>query len=243
MSESEEIIKILRSKANPSNAAGMARFGISSKNTLGIPIPELRKIAKKIGKNHKLAKDLWKSGIHEARILAGYVGEPDLMTEQEFDDWAKDFDSWDVCDQVCSSLLDKTKFAYEKISGLAARQEQFVKRTAFTLMACMAVHDKKAGNRRFLDFFPLIKKAAVDERNFVKKAVNWALRQIGKRNLTLNKEAIKLAKEIQKIDSKAAKWIAGDALRELQGESVQKRLKTRYNNTNKGSTVLYTKKQ
>jgi 3-methyladenine DNA glycosylase AlkD len=229
----EEIIKKFESLKNPRNVEGMARFGIRPKTKVyGIPIPELRKIAKenslpagRQGKNHELALKLWDSGIHEARILAGYIEEPEKITEKQFEKWVRDFDSWDVVDQVCSSALDKTKFAKRKIFELARRKEEFVKRTAFTLICCLTVHDKKMQDKEFINFFSLIKKASTDERNFVKKAVNWALRQIGKRNKKLNIKAIKLAKEIQKINSKSAKWIANDAIRELTGVKVLERIK------------------
>ena len=222
----QEIIKKLESLKNPKNIEGMARFGIRPKTrVLGIPIPELRKIAKQIGKDHDLALKLWDSKIHEARILAGMAADPEKLTEAQMEKWVKDFDSWDVVDQVCSAVLDKTSFAYKKIFELAKRKEEFVKRTAFTLICCLTVHDKKMLDKDFIKFFPIIKKASTDERNFVKKAVNWALRQIGKRNKKLNIRAIRLAREIQKINSKSAKWIAGDAIRELTNEKVLKRIK------------------
>lgn len=220
----EEIIKTLKSHSNPKNVAGMARFGINSKNTLGVSIPVLRKIAKENGKNHTLAGELWASGIHEARILASYVEEPKSVTEKQMDDWVADFDSWDVCDQVCSSLFDKTPFAHRKAAEWSRRNEEFIKRAGFAMMACLAVHDKQAADSAFMKFLPIIKRGSVDERNFVRKAVNWALRQIGKRNKRLNAAAIKAAKEIAKIDSKSAKWIAKDALRELKSMAVKKRL-------------------
>jgi len=224
--EYEEIIKALKSHSNPKNVAGMARFGINSKNTLGVSIPLLRKIAKESGKNHTLAGELWASGIHEARILASYVEEPASVSEKQMDSWVKDFDSWDVCDQVCSSLFDKTPFAHRKAAEWSRRKEEFVKRAGFAMMAALAVHDKQADDAAFLKFLPIIKREAADERNFVRKAVNWALRQIGKRNKRLNTAAIKAAKEIEKLDSKAAKWIAKDALRELRSSAVQKRIKS-----------------
>jgi 3-methyladenine DNA glycosylase AlkD len=231
--DSEEIIRILKSKTNPKNVEGMARFGINKKGTLGVPIPELRKLARKIGKNHKLAAEIFGSGIHEARILAGYIAEPGLMTEKEMENWVLKIDSWDDCDQICSSLFDKTKFAYKKTKQWSERKEEFVKRAAFSLMACLAVHDKKAPDTQFSDFFDIIKREAHDERNFVKKAVNWALRQAGKRNPRLNKEAIRVAKEIRRLaeksGSKSAKWIADNALGELQSEFVGKRLEKGYN--------------
>ncbi len=220
----KEIIKKLKSLANPKNVEGMARFGINTKNTLGISVYVVRSLAKKINKNHSLALELWNSGIHEARLLACFIDEPDKVTEKQMEEWVKDFDSWDICDQTCSNLFDKTPFAYKKIYQWVKREEEFVRRTGFVLMATLSVHDKKAKDKDFEKFFPLIKKYSFDERNFVKKANNWALRQIGKRNLNLNKKAIKTAKEIQKLDSKSAKWIANDALRELTSSSVQKRV-------------------
>lgn len=218
------ILKKLKSLSDPEAAAGMARFGINPKNTFGVSIPALRKMAKEIGKNHVLAQELWSSGIHEARILAGMIDEADMVTENQMERWVKDFDSWDVCDQVCSNLFDKTPFAYRKAAAWSTRKEEFVKRAGFVMMAALAVHDKGANDEAFLKFLPLIRREAVDERNFVKKAVNWALRQIGKRNISLNKAAIKTAKEIRQIDSKDAQWIAADALRELKSKQVQKRL-------------------
>lgn len=187
-------------------------------------MPVLRKMAKEIGKDHQLALKLWNSGFHEVRILAGLIDETEKVTEIQIEKWAKDFDSWDVCDQVCSSLFDKTNFAWQKVIEFSKRKEEFVKRTGFTLMACLAVHDKKAQDKDFIKLLPIIKREATDERNFVRKAVNWALRQIGKRNKNLNKEAIKIAREILKIDNKTAKWIAADAIRELKSEQIQKRL-------------------
>lgn len=221
----EEVFKKLKSLSSPKNVAGMAQFGINPKNTLGIPIPDLRSLAKKIGKDHKLARKLWNSKIHEARILAGMIDDPELVTEKQMDGWAKDFDSWDVCDQVCMNLFDKTGVAFKKAVVWTKDRREFVKRAGFSLMACLAWHDRKSNDKEFIKFFSAIKREATDERNFVKKAVNWALRQIGKRNLNLNKLAVKTAKEIQKINSKTAKWIASDALKELQSKAVQKRIK------------------
>ena len=220
----KDILQQLESLSNPEAVAGMARFGINSNNTYGVSIPALRKIARDTGKDHALALALWQSGIHEARILAGMIDEPEKVTEEQMESWAMDFDSWDVCDQVCSNLFDKTDFAYQKAHEWSGRKEEFVKRAGFVLMAALAVHDKRAGDEKFLEFLPVIKKEAIDDRNFVKKAVNWALRQIGKRNLNLNNAAIETAKKIQEIDSKAARWIASDALRELTSEKVQKKL-------------------
>lgn len=221
----KEILKRLVALSSPEAVAGMARFGINPSNTYGVSIPALRKMARDIGKDHALALALWSSGIHEARILAGMVDEPGKVTGEQMESWAADFDSWDVCDQVCSNLFDKTEFAYQKAHEWSGRKEEFIKRAGFVLMAALSVHDKRAGDEKFLEFLPVIKREAVDDRNFVKKAVNWALRQIGKRNLNLNREAIETAREIQGIDSKAARWIASDALRELTDEKTQKRLR------------------
>lgn len=193
----------------------MARFGSNPKNAYGVPIPVLRQIAKETGKNHILAQRLWSSGVHEARILASMIDSPENVTKEQMESWAKEFDSWDICDQCCSNLFDKTGFAVQKAVEWSKREEEFVKRAGFVLMATTAVHDKNAKDEKFLKFLPIIKKGSVDERNFVKKAVNWALRQIGKRNPNLNEYAIKAARDIKNMDSKSAKWIASDAIREL----------------------------
>lgn len=215
----QKIIKELRSYANPKNLKGMARFGITGKNMLGgPPIPVLRKMAREIGKNHEISLELWQSEIHESRILAGMIDEPEKVTEKQMEEWVKDFDSWDICDQVCSNLFDKNRFAYQKIGEWTKRKEEYVKRAGFVLMATLAVHDKEANDTTFIKFLPIIKRESTDERNFVRKAVNWALRQIGKRNDHLKKEAIQTAKEILKIDNKAAQWIAKDAIRELNSK-------------------------
>jgi len=225
-SQTNTILTTLYSKSNPKNVEGMARFGIRPKTKVfGIPIPEIRKIAKTVGKNHDLALKLFDSGIHEARILAGLVADSEKLTDQQIEKWIKTFDSWDVVDQTCMNLFDKSKIAVKKIPEFAKREAEFEKRVAFALMAALASHDKKMTDKDFIKFFPLIKKASTDERNFVIKAVNWALRGIGKRNKKLNKEAIKLAKEIKKINSKSAQWIAKDAIRELTNNKVKSRLK------------------
>ncbi len=218
------IIKKLESLFDPEAVKGMARFGINPQNTYGVSIPNLRKIAGEIGKDHNLAQQLWASGIHEARMLASMIDDPAMVTDVQMESWVKDFDSWDVCDQCCSNLFDRTQLAYQKVVEWSQREEEFVKRAGFVLMATLAVHDKKTSDETFLDFLPIIKRESIDNRNFVKKAVNWALRQIGKRNLSLNKMAIKTAEDIQQTNSGSARWIASDAFRELIGEAVQKRL-------------------
>jgi 3-methyladenine DNA glycosylase AlkD len=220
----EEILARLHALANPDNVAGMARYGINTQGTLGISIYTLRPIAKEIGRDHALALALWDSAVHEARILASYIDDPIQVTEAQLERWVTDFDSWDVCDQVCD-LFGRTPFAYQKAFEWSQRHEEFVKRAGFVLMAELAAHDKKAPDEKLAQFLPVIAREATDERNFVKKAVNWALRNIGKRNRHLNELAIETAQQIRQVPSKAARWIAADALRELAGEKVQARLR------------------
>jgi 3-methyladenine DNA glycosylase AlkD len=220
-----EILQKLQSLSKPEAAENMARYGINPETALGISIPELRKLAKQIGKNHPLALELWSSDIHEARILACYVALPKAVSENLMEEWVREFNSWDLCDQCCCNLFDRTIYAYPKALEWSSREEEFVKRAAFTLMACLAVHDKKASDDKFRKFQPIIEREATDPRNFVKKAVNWALRQIGKRNRNLNEVAIRTAEKILTLENKSAQWIARDALRELTSEKIQQKLK------------------
>lgn len=222
--QAASVLKQLQAMADPHNVEGMGRFGMATEQRLGISIPDLRKLAKQLERDHALALALWDSGIQEARILAGMVGDPQQLTEAQMERWVLDLDSWDVCDQLCMNLFEKSPLALQKIHDWSQREEEFVKRTAYALIACLAWHDKQAENRFFLDLFPVIERGATDERNFVKKAVNWALRTIGKRNTELNRAAVALAEQLQTVDSKAARWIASNALRELRSEKVQQRL-------------------
>ena len=222
--DADEVLTQLRSVGNPRNREGMARYGINVESALGVSVTELRKLARRLGRDHRLASGLWKTGVHEARILAALVDEPEKVTPAQMERWARGFDSWDLCDQVCSNLFDRTPFAYEKATEWAGRDEEFVKRAGFALMAALAVHDKEAGDEDLAAFLPIIEREADDERNFVKKAVDWALRQIGKRSRALNLAAITSAESIGTMDSRAARWIARDALRELRSEAVQSRL-------------------
>ena len=222
----QDILKRLEGLSDPEAVAGMARFGINPENTFGIAIPNLRNLAKETGKDHALAGHLWASGIHEAQILAGMVDDPKLVTEEQMEEWVKGFDSWDVCDQCCMNLFEKTEFAYQKAVEWSARGEEFIKRAGFVMMARLAVSDKQADDKQFEPFLPIIKREATDDRNFVRKAVNWALRQIGKRNHNLNEQAIETARKIQEMDSKSARWIAADALRELTSPAVLRRLRS-----------------
>jgi 3-methyladenine DNA glycosylase AlkD len=220
-----ELLAHLRKKGSERNREGMARFGINVEKAYGVSVPELRRLARHIGTHHGLAGDLWRSGVHEARMLAAFIDDYKLVTERQMEDWVREFDSWDVCDQVCGNLFDKTDFAHRKAIEWSFRKEEYVRRAGYVLMACLAVHDKRAGKAAFEKFFPHIVRGAADERNFVKKAVNWALRQIGKRSMALNREAIGVARKIAQIDSPAARWVASNALHELEGEAVQKRLR------------------
>ena len=225
MASVKDVLKKLQSKAQPEHLEGMAKYGIAVEQRLGVSVPDMRKLAKELGRDHKLALDLWRTGIAEARIVAGMVGDPAKLTEEQMEEWVKGINSWDVCDQVSMNLLERNQLAWKKIIDWSDREEEFVKRTAFSLMACLAWHDKKASDEEFIELLPIIVREATDERNFVKKAVNWALRNIGKRNLNLNRAAINAAKEIQQLDSKAARWIAADAIRELESYAIQSRLK------------------
>jgi 3-methyladenine DNA glycosylase AlkD len=219
-----ETINKLKEMADPNNVAGMERYGISTEGTLGVPMPALRSMAKQIGMNHELALELWGSGLHEGRILAALVAEP-LETDREMmESWVHQFDSWDVCDQVCANLFSWAKGAYEVIPGWTASEEQFIRRAGFVMMAALAVHDKKAIDEVFVGFFPLIEKGAGDDRNYVKKAINWAIRQMGKRNLNLRKECVALSERLKAQGTPSARWIAADAIRELNSPKVLARL-------------------
>lgn len=225
--DSKEILSIFESIQNLDNILGMEKYGITPEKTFGIKIPVLRKMAKEIGVNHTLALELWKLGYRETRILASMIDNPNEVTEKQMEDWVKDFDYWEICDQTIINLFEKKDQAYEKAIEWSFRENEFVKRAGYVMMARLAVSDKKALDEQFQKFFPHILRGAVDSRNFVKKAVNWAVRQIGKRNSTLNKLSIELSKEILTLESKSAKWIANDALKELTSESVQNRLSKR----------------
>jgi 3-methyladenine DNA glycosylase AlkD len=209
------LVERLRALGSPGNAAGMARFGIRPAKALGVPIPALRAIARETGRDHALALALWETGIHEARILATMVDEPARVTPAQMTRWAEAFDSWDVCDQACGNLFRRTPHAWDLVPAWAAREEELVRRAGFSLLAALAVHDRKAPDARFVGAFPLIGRAATDPRNFVKKAVNWSLRQIGKRNPALRAEALVLAGRLAASQDPVARWVGKDAQREL----------------------------
>ena len=233
MSQLQGALDLLQADARPSALAGMVRFGINPEGRLGLSVPAMRCIAKTLGHDHELALMLWDTGLPEAQIVAGMVAEPSKLTSSQMDAWVSDFASWDVCDQVCGSSFRASSLAWRKVSEWALRNEEFVRRAAFALLATLAVHDKKASDERFMSILPLIESVAGDERNFVKKAVNWALRTIGKRNLVLHACAIEAALRIQQQGTQSARWIASDALRELKSESVQARLLNRQRQANK----------
>lgn len=219
-----DIVEKLKSLSNPKAVEGMVKYGITPKNAYGVSIPNLRKLAKEVGTDHKLAQQLWAANIRETRILASMIDDPKMVTEGQMERWVKVFDYWEICDQCCMNLFEKTGFAYQKAIEWSSNEEEFIKRAGFVLMARLAVSDKKAEDKLFEGFLPIIEREAGDNRNFVKKAVNWALRQIGKRNTNLNKKAIEAAKKMQKVDSRSARWIASDAIRELTSKSVQERI-------------------
>lgn len=221
----KEILDELKAMSDPEVVACKARYGITPAKAYGVSIPKLREMAKRLGTDHSLALRLWKKNARETRILASMIDDPSKITEEQMEDWVKEFDYWEICDQCCMNLFEDTEYAYQKCVEWSSRKREFEKRAGFALMARLAVSDKNAGDESFRPFLPIIKRGAIDERNYVKKAVNWALRQIGKRNLELNKEAIETARQIKKMDSRSAKWVASDALRELTGEPVQKRLR------------------
>ena len=219
----EEVLEMLAVKANPDQLAGMAKYGMNVEKRLGVNIPQMRKIAKEIGKDHKLALELWETGITEAMILASMVDVPDDVTQEQMEAWAQNFDSWDVCDQVCMNLFDKTPLVWKKIHDWSDREEEFVKRAAYALIACLAVHDKGASDDVFISLIPVIKAGATDNRNYVKKAVSWALRNTGKRNLELNTVALATARELKGTDSSSARWIGSDAIRDLTSDTTKRR--------------------
>ena len=227
----------LAAQASEEGRAGMARYGINVGHAFGVSVYELRRMAKGLGRDHELALALWDTGNHEARLLASMVDDPAAVTEPQMEAWAAAFDSWDVCDQVTSNLFDKTPFAYDKVRTWSAAEDEWVKRAAFATAAALAVQDKKAPDERFLAILELVRREAGDGRNFVKKAVNWALRNIGKRNAALHAAAIQTAEAIlasaealaaadrRDPAARSARWVARDALRELRSDKMLHRFR------------------
>lgn len=220
----EEALAQLRSLGRPDQLAGMARFGITPRNRLGASVPGMRRLAKRLGTDHALAEALWQTDIPDARIVASLVADPAQLTRAQMDRWAYDFDSWDVCDQVCQNTFDRSPLAWDRVHAWARAEPAFVRRAAFALLASLAHEDKSATDERFLAALPLIREAASDDRNYVKKGVSWALRGIGKRNAALHDAATALARELKARSELPARWIGSDALRELLSVPVLKRL-------------------
>lgn len=220
----EAALRELRANANPKDLEGMARFGIKTDRALGVKVPTQRKIARAYRNDHELALALWDTQIHEARMMASMVDDPAQVTPGQMDRWAQDFDSWDICDQCCGNLFDRTPHAYAKVVEWSDRPEEFVKRSAFALIAGLTVHDKAAEDEVFIAWFDLMEREAWDERNFVWKAINWALRNTGKRNAVLNAASLQCARRILDQETRSARWIARDAIRELESEAVRRRL-------------------
>jgi len=219
-----EVLTRLQSLASPAHMAELRRIGINAEHALGVDIYTLRRLAKSLQPDHDLALGLWETGIHEARLLASMVDDPAQATEAQLEAWAADFDSWDICDQVCDNLFQHTAFAYPKAYEWSRRDEEFVKRAGFVLMACLAFFDRTAPDTKLAQFFPIIIQSSDDERNYVRKAVNWALRNLGKRSLAMNEQAVAVAQVIRERGTRPARWIAADALRELTSEKVRRRL-------------------
>jgi 3-methyladenine DNA glycosylase AlkD len=228
--EVQRVLNWLKRRSSARNREGMARYGLYSKNTLGVSVANIRVLAKRLGRNHALALALWDTGVYEARMLTAFVDEPSRVTSPQMDRWCRDFDSWGICDALCFHLFDKTPHAWKKIAKWSDARAEFVKRASFALLASVALHDKKAPDKLFLDTLPLIKRAATDDRNFVKKAVSWALRGIGKRNSVLHAAAVKLARRLAASPHPAVRWTGKDGLLDLATLATLRRLKSRREN-------------
>lgn len=220
----ENIVVALKRMGKPAVRDGMKRFAIPAHNAFGISVGDLRKYAKGLGRNHSLAADLWQTGWYEARMLACFVDDPKLVSPVQMDRWAKDFDSWAICDTACFHLFDRTPHAWSKVRQWAKRKTEFVRRASFALLASMALHDKTGPHEPYAEALLLIEKYSDDDRNFVKKAVNWALRAVGQRSRPLHAASVALAQRLAVSENSCTRWIAKDALRELNGPIVAKRL-------------------
>jgi 3-methyladenine DNA glycosylase AlkD len=220
----DQVVAKLKALENPATLAGKAHFGIDVSKALGLSMPQIRGIAKQIIKDHALAEAMWQADIHETRLIASMIDIPIEVSEDQMERWVIGFNSWDICDQTCGELFDRTPFTTNKIHEWAPREEEFVKRAAFALIAWQAVHNKKMPDEDFLEYLPVIQQASDDPRNFVKKAVNWALRQMGKRSVFLHAPALALAERLAASDDKTARWIGKDAAKELSSDKIRKRL-------------------
>jgi 3-methyladenine DNA glycosylase AlkD len=217
----------LKRHSTQRNRESMARYAIPSDNALGTSVANIRVLAKRLGRNHELAAALWDTGVYEARMLTSFVDEPARVTPAQMDRWCRDFDNWAICDTLCFHLFDRTPHAWEKVAQWCDRDEEFVKRAAFALLWGLTVHDKHAADAPFVEGLRFIERAATDERNFVKKAVNMALRATGKRNPALNAVAVTVARRLADAPEPAARWVGRDALRELTSPAVSRRLAAR----------------
>lgn len=219
-----EVLALLERKGSRRNRDGMARYGIVAPKVFGVSVATLRQVGERLGPSHALAGGLWRSGWYEARMLSAFVEEPERVTAAQMERWARAFDNWAICDTVCFHLFDKTAHAWDKVEAWADRPEEFVRRAAFALLASLAVHDKKAGDAPFLHGLELVERSAGDDRNFVKKAVSWALRSIGKRNPKLCAAATAVAHRLAAASAKGSRWVGKDALRDLASPATRRRL-------------------
>jgi 3-methyladenine DNA glycosylase AlkD len=221
------VITKLKKLSSKSGRDGMARYGLPSDNALGVPVGKMQRLAKEIGRDHELAAALWETGIYEARMVAAFLDEPALVTPAQMDRWCRDFDNWGIVDTVCFKLFDQTPHAWKKVVQWSKKRDEFQKRAAFALLACLGVHDKKATDEQFLACLPLIEEAATDERNFVKKGVSWALRVIGRRNAGLHQSSVELAERLAASTNATARSLGKEALREFKSSVVTRQLKRR----------------
>ena len=217
------VLARLRGMADPSRISGLERYGIVARHALGIPVGDLRTLARKLGRNQALSLSLWDTGIYEARLLAAFVGEPREVTRRQMDAWARSFENWAECDTACFSLFDRSEFAWAHARVWARRSKEFVKRAGFALMAALAQHDKKAADERFEPFLAVIEAEAGDDRNFVKKGASWALRGIGQRSPALRARALAIARRLAASPSLAYRFVGRDAIRELERPAVSRR--------------------
>jgi 3-methyladenine DNA glycosylase AlkD len=226
--EVQSVLATLNRMGSPGFRAEMeSRYGIVTKDAFGVRMNDMQRVAKQLGSNHELALALWETGNYEARTVAAYVAEPNRVTPALMDRWCRDFDNWAICDTVCFKLFDQTPHAYDKVAQWAERKEEFQKRAAFALLACLALHDKEADDKTFTKLLPLIEAAAADERNFVKKGVSWALRAMGGRSVKLNAEVVEVAKQLKASTNSAARWIGSDVLRDITRPVIARRLARR----------------
>jgi len=219
--DKNEVLRWLKRRGTRRNVEGLARYGIEAKRPLGVSMGTLQSLSKRLGKNHALALALWKSGWYEARLLASLVDDPQRVTRKQMDAWAAGFENWGDCDTVCFTLFDRTPFAWKKVRQWSGSPHEFVKRAAFALLASLALHDKTASDAQFRPLLPLIEEGARDERNFVKKGVSWALRSLGRRNLALNAAALAMARRLAQSKEASCRWVAKDALRDLERPKVR----------------------